>query len=142
MISWVLAAVVTTVDEGVSSVLVAAVTTIGTVAAAYLAARSGKGPFRKVEDAAVWKERHDLEEAKRLNLEERLTQERADAAEERRKMQARILECEAATDEERRKREFAERDADAADRRLNAVYAELRQTGQVTDRRTMARDGE
>ena len=99
-----------------TAVIVALLGTIGVIGAAYLAARSGKiGGLSKIESAASWKEQYELEHAK------------AEAWKEK-------YEAEA----ERRK--FAQQEADACDRRLNAVYAELRRTGQLADRRRAPRE--
>ncbi len=99
-----------------TAVIVALLGTVGVVGAAYFAARSGKiGGLSRIEDASVWKEQYELEHAK--------------AEAWRDKYEA-----------ERKKAEFAKQEADACDRRLNAVYAELRRTGQLTDRRRTPRD--
>lgn len=114
-----------------SDVLVAIVTTLGTVVAAYLAARSGKGPFRKVEDSAVWKERAELAEAKAGAWEAKHSAE-VDAH----------TRTKAELAEEARKRQFAELEADTADRRLNDLYARLRADGRVVERKDQPRAGE
>ncbi len=99
-----------------TSVIVALLGTIGVIGAAYLAARSGKiGGLSKVESAASWKEQYELQHAK-------------------------AEEWKAKYEDEVTKRKFAESEADACDRRLNAVYAELRRTGQLSDRRRAPRD--
>ncbi len=99
-----------------TAVVVALLGTIGVIGAAYLAARSGKiGGLSRIESAASWKEQYELEHAK------------AEA-------------WKGKYDEEVTRRKFAESEADACDRRLDAVYAELRRTGQLTDRRRSPRD--
>jgi hypothetical protein len=107
-------------------VLVAIVTTVGTVLAAYLAARSGKlgriGPG--ADEVAGLRTRLEVEGAKAGLLTEQLIVERANHASTR----AELEECRAAKD-------FAERASDACERRLNAVYAELRRSGRLDDRR-------
>jgi hypothetical protein len=100
----------------ITAVIVALLGTVGVIGAAYLAARNGKiGGLSRIESAASWKEQYELEHAK------------AEAWKE--KYEAEVV-----------KRKFAESEADACDRRLNAVYAELRRTGQLTDRRQTPRD--
>lgn len=120
-------------SDAVASVIVAIIGSIATIGVAWLGLKSGRGPFRKVEDAAVWKERHELSEAKREAEAERYERRIADLVDEK-------TDLEAALAEEGRRREFAEREADTADRRLNRAYAELRETGHLVDRRKEPRD--
>ena len=99
-----------------TAVVVALLGTIGVVGAAYFAARSGKlGGLSRIEEVSDWKGQYELEHAKAEAWKDKY-------------------------DAEVTKRKFAESEADACDRRLNAVYAELRATGQLTDRRRSPRD--
>lgn len=115
--------------QAFASIVVAVVTTLGTVYAAYLAARSGKlGRLSKVEDVAVLKERAEVSEQKAS-----LWQTKYEA-----EVMAHTAEV-AAHVETRARAEFAERSSDQCERRLSAVYAELAAAGKLVDRREEGR---
>lgn len=123
--------------EGLASVLVALITTLGTIVVGYVAARSGKVPgMRKVEDAAALRERNELLEAKNATLTERVAERDATIL----ARDATIVDLGRQLAEERESRRFAERDSDAAARRVDDLYAELRREGKLTDRRRNTRD--
>lgn len=104
-------------------VLVAIITTLGTIAVAGLAARKGNLglPLLKAADIAALRDQVEIEQTK--------------GAAWRTKYEAEV-EAHAAA---RQRAEFAERDSDACERRLNIVYAELRASGRLADRRAAPR---
>lgn len=112
-------------------VLVAIITTLGTIVVAYLAARSGTlgGRLSRVEEAAKWKERYETERAKVDEWRDRFERERERAETET-----------AARREAERRADYAERDADACTRRLDNLYSELRASGRLVDRRSVPRE--
>lgn len=106
------------------------VTTIGTIAAAYLATRTGKlGRLGKVEESAKWKERFETEREKVNDWRDRY------------ETKVEELTAETAARREAASRaDFAERDADTCARRLSDLYAELRRNGRLVDRRSVPRE--
>jgi hypothetical protein len=115
-------------------VLVALITTLGSVAAAGLGAwvaLRNRGGTKALDDIAAALERAELAEAR----EERWKL-KAEAASDRA-----VEEAKARAAAEARA-DFAERDSDACERRLSAVYAEMRASGQLVDRRARPRTEE
>lgn len=113
--------------DSLAQIMVAVITTLGTIAVAYVGARSGKlgrltGP--RVEDMAALRELVEVEEAKGEVWRHKYESE----------VEAHVQATLALTAMEERA-EYAEREADACSRRLNDVYYELRTTGKVRDRR-------
>jgi hypothetical protein len=113
--------------DSLGQVLVAIVTTLGTIAVAYIGAKTGRLPGLnggpKADDLAALRERLEVEEAKSEVWQS--------------KYEAEVI-AHASTTE---RAEYAEREADACERRLNNLYTELNRSGQVADRRTPPRGG-
>jgi hypothetical protein len=116
-------------------VIVAVVTTVGAIAATWLAARRlsslGLGDAQSQVNKSL-RELAETEKAKRELLgEERAREHEAWAAERLAAAQA----LSAMTSD----RDAYRREADDCDRRLNNAYAEMRATGRLTDRRSVPR---
>ena len=114
--------------DGIVSIIIAVITTVGVLGAAYLGGRRYRGEGSVVPSPNEAALRMVADTAK------------AEAEIWKNKYEAVIEECARSTAISNRKIELLQHDADECERKLNALYAELRTTGHVQDRRSEPRE--